>query len=291
MNILDLAAAVLRRWYIVLLGIVAAGAVGYYLYQSQPGSFESFAAVSVVPQTGSSPEVAASDPSANPYLELDASVAQATSLVVAQVNAADAREIVAARTGGSYEATNVDLTPQTFTTTISITATATDPEAARATADAVIDEVRGTLAAMQNRAGVSPDAALRADPIVPPSEGTAAGSSRLRAAGAGAAAVLLLTLLITLTLDTVLRRRSPGPVTMPAADAEAADVVQDGRSASSNGADWTDQIPISADPAARPAPTAGALPERDRRAANPAQGAARSAPQDKGWVGRPTPPN
>lgn len=211
MNIIDLARAAARRWYIVLAGVVAAAAVGGFLYQSLPTSYESGAVVTVVPPTFVSPALSPEDAlPTNPFLRLDNAVAQTAHIVLAQVDTAASHENVAARTGGSYEVTNIDLQPETYTPTIRITATAAEPRAAMDTANGVIEEIDTSLALLQDRANVPPDTALRLDLTVVPAEGVAASSSRAKSAAAGAVAVALLSLLLALVTDAVLGRRVRG---------------------------------------------------------------------------------
>ncbi|MET9326031.1 hypothetical protein [Tsukamurella sp. NPDC003166] len=194
---------------VVLACAVAGGLVGY---RSATVQYETEAAVLVIPP--SIPSVpGASDAMLNPFTNLSGSTTQLAWVLASSAQSVQARELVK-RTGASPDYTIASvagdssfsqLSPQ-----ITIRMPATDPQAAKAGAEALIAFMRDQLRSIQKDAGVAPAVYADLRTTTEPQAGAQVSSTALSNAGGlalGAAlAGLLVSLLVAAVLDTRRKR-------------------------------------------------------------------------------------
>lgn len=199
MDLAGMGVALLRRWVVVLVGLVLAVVAGVGAYASAGLSWSSEAVVVVVPPSG------VAGGASNPYLQLDYTVATTASILVQSISSAPVAADIARSTSGSYTASNVQLDPQTSTPSITVTSTSGSPADAVATAQAVVSRLGDKLTELQVDSAVAGGDRLTITTAVAPTEAVSAASGRIRSAGAALVAVALLTLVAALALDGYLR--------------------------------------------------------------------------------------
>lgn len=216
MDIGRLGAALQRRWYLVLLGLVIAAGAGLVAYGSASATYESTAKIALVP-----PNLSTLTQPGNPLLELDNNLAQTASVVTDILSSDDVRDGVERSAGGTYTVSNVQLRSEVFTNAITISASAGSADSAQATAQAAINVATSQLEGLQRRSGVLLEQELiRPEVTVRPAAGEPSFTGGIRSGvGAGAAALALVMLLIA-GLDSVLLRRRAGRSTAQARDEE-----------------------------------------------------------------------
>lgn len=167
---------------VVLACAVAGGLVGY---RSATVQYETEAAVLVIPP--SIPSVpGASDAMLNPFTNLSGSTTQLAWVLASSAQSVQARELVQ-RTGASpdYRIASVagdssfsQLSPQ-----ITITMPATDPQSAKAGAEALISFMQDQLRSIQKDAGVAPGVYADLRTTTVPQAGAQVSSTALSNAG------------------------------------------------------------------------------------------------------------
>lgn len=204
MDIARIGSALVRRWYVVALGVLIALGVGTLAYFSSSAAYQTTAKVTLVP-----PNLSTEQQPSNPLLELNNNLAQTASVMVDVLGADTLQQVVSATAGGTYTVSNIELRSQVFTSTLTVSATGRSANQAQATAQKVINELGSQLLGIQQRAGVADSSKLiRTEVTVPPSPGDVANSGGTRAAAGAAVAVLGVAMLLALGLDALRRRRS-----------------------------------------------------------------------------------
>ncbi|HSV64498.1 MAG TPA: hypothetical protein VLJ59_01145 [Mycobacteriales bacterium] len=233
MNVAELGQVLLRRWWAtVVILIVAAGAAAGVATTIQP-VLQSQAVVVLVP-----PARAADPGLANPFLNLNYSVAQLAGVVSAMLSS-DATESTLSLVGatGTYTVSNLTSDNPAFAqlgVQLTIVASSTDPEMARFTARQVVEQARVALQVLQEQQSIAADDRVNLAELSAPGLGVASGNGRIRAAGAVAvvvAAVLLIMLLVIDTLVAARRRRRAAKRAARRDDAQPDGAQPDGASA------------------------------------------------------------
>lgn len=191
---------------VVLACAVAGGLVGY---RSATVQYETEAAVLVIPP--SIPSVpGASDAMLNPFTNLSGSTTQLAWVLASSAQSVQAKELVK-RTGASPDYTIASvagdssfsqLSPQ-----ITIKMPATDPQAAKAGAEALIAFMRDQLRSIQKDAGVATGVYADLRTTTEPQAGAQVSSTALSNAGGLALGAALAGLLVSLLVAAVLDAR------------------------------------------------------------------------------------
>lgn len=199
----DLVNALLRRWYVVLVGLVGTALLCFLVAARVAPTYESTATATLVPGESTIAQ------RGNPLLYLDGLIL-ARDVLVRSLSSDDVREpILEAFPGADFA---VDSDPATSGPMIVIEATASTPEAASGITARVLDELPARLEVLQDE--VESPAADRisvlrlAEPAAPATVNTAV----IRAIGAVAGAGVVATLILTGLVDGLIggrRQRRP----------------------------------------------------------------------------------
>jgi hypothetical protein len=187
-----------RRWFIVILGLAVTGCVMAWTWNTTVRLYESQAQVLMLPPSVPMQSADSSVQSSNPYLQLDYSLS-VTADVVVRILATEPVKAGIMQCGGGQTVTVTRATPEVggaIPPVAVITASDPTPDIARATAVCGVDELLVTLQRMQTQTGASESLAITAEVIEPPTTPVPVDGSRIRALVAigivGAALSLLL---------------------------------------------------------------------------------------------------
>lgn len=196
----DLLGALLRQWIVVGTGLVLTLGGAYFTVQNVPTQYQaSGQLLFLLP----SEATGASTPT-NPYLNLQDGLTTAATLVAGDLMTLDeARSLTKAGHRSAYSAS---VAPGAGPLLV-ITAVDTDPEAALATRDAVMDRVDERLANMQREAAVPERQLIHTSPSAVGSRAEALRGSKIRALAVVLAVGLFATLLVALGFDRRRRRK------------------------------------------------------------------------------------
>lgn len=220
MYLVDALSVLLRRWYIVLAGVLVLGGGVAAVVTYVPTTWQSSGQMLLLlPPQGSG-----TDEPVNPYLNLQAGLTTAASLVTGAVTAKDIeKEMEDAGFESEYA---VAVVPGTGPL-ISVTTKDSDPDMATATREAVMAWIDSELLRIQEEVNVPKTQYMSATRSSVSRTAEALPGSKLRALAALFAVVALLTLVLTFGLDRLLLRRAALPATEPkgkAANAESTSV-------------------------------------------------------------------
>ncbi|TDD70950.1 hypothetical protein E1262_07400 [Jiangella aurantiaca] len=199
----DLLNALLRRWYVVLVGLVGTGLLCFMVAARVAPTYESTATATLVPGESTIAQ------RGNPLLYLDGLIL-ARDVLVRSLSSDDVREPILAEFPGADF--SVDADPSTSGPMIVVESTAPTPDMAGAIVSRVVDELPARLDVLQDEVE-SPDAdrisVLRlAGPGAPETVRTAV----IRAVGAVGGVGIVATLLVTGLVDGLIggrRQRRP----------------------------------------------------------------------------------
>ena len=185
--------ALVRRWYIVVIGLALTGGGIYLVLDRVPPTYDATGTVLVLPPR-------AATEGANPLLQLDG-LGQPTSLVVAYLASDATREEFARRFPNAEYDVVVDRGPL-------ITFTMNDPDRAEVVEalEAVVAEVPTTLRVLEDRTNAPASARLSSIPLTVDSVPKVNMSGTWRALAATAGIGLVGTLLLAVGLDRFLRQ-------------------------------------------------------------------------------------
>lgn len=193
----------LTRRPVALLLVVLIGALGAaYGYKSASSTYESRAVVLIIPPTATD-----GGPGTNPLVNLDYSISQLALTVSTQLEGDTVRDAVVAAGGdGIYSADTLssdNAAVAQLTPLVSLTASGSSADGARAAATALVEQASVQLAAIQTAAGVPAASQAKAVVSAEPTTGVTAGNAQLRGAGmtglaAGFAALVALVALTPL---------------------------------------------------------------------------------------------
>ena len=190
----------LRRWYVVLLGLVATGALCALAVQLVPPTHRATSAVLLLP-----PQTADSEEPDNPFLALGGldTVAGVLARDITDRATRDAIFDGGAQGGYTVEPDLISGGP-----VLLITAEAVSPDSALQTRDAVTDRLPRTLAELQVAAGVAESLQIRTKEITRDQTAEPVYNTLIRAVLVAAAGGVTATFLAVAALDGLLRRRA-----------------------------------------------------------------------------------
>lgn len=195
----DILSGLLRRWYIVCLGLLLAGILAGLTWSAIPPKYERSAEQLLLPGVGTLPEG-----STNPFLYLGG-VANAAEVMTRAVGSDNTlNEIAVAHPGASVE---VDRDTSTAGPFLHITVTSNDEVE---TNEALAEMVRRTpvmLEALQEEEDVKPSERITVIPVTIDQQSKVTHRNRQFAAVSVAVVVVILTLLLASFIDGVAQRR------------------------------------------------------------------------------------
>jgi capsular polysaccharide biosynthesis protein len=200
MHLTDALGVLLRRWIVVLAGLaLTCGGCFAVLSKVEPDYQATGQMLLLLP-----PEATGVESPTSPFLNFQAGLSTAGSLVAGRVATKDAqRELAAEGLTATYA---VALAPEAGPL-LQITAKAKDPAVALATRDAVMERITADLASIQKEARVPERQIISTQISSTSKEAEVLPGSRIRAlAGAGGAG-LLLTLLLAFGIDRIATAR------------------------------------------------------------------------------------
>jgi hypothetical protein len=198
----DLIRSLLRRWYLVLFGLLLTAGLAWAAFQTIPVTYESRASMVLLP-----PKIS-TEPDGNPYLYLGG-LGQALDVLTRSLDADAERErLEDAHPEATYEAI-ADTT--TSGPIMLITSTASTPAGARNLTAAVLEAVPTVLSDLQTDLGVPVDSRITVMTLSVDTAATVDAKLRTQALGALIAAGVTLTILLTGLLDGLLRSRRSRP--------------------------------------------------------------------------------
>lgn len=268
MYFIDAVSVLARRWYILLAGmlLMACGAVAVVLYV--PTQYQASGQMVLLLPPGAS----GTGKPINPYLNLQAGLTTAASLVSGSASTKDVqRELKGQGFDSEYAVAVVPGTGPLIT----VSAKDTDPAVAVGTRDAVMAWVSQELGRIQDEVAVPESQYISATPSSVSRRAEALPGSKLRALAGVAALGAILTLGATFGLDRLLRRRSarrrPKEESTSSADDEASPL------------DRTSDGPV---PIKRPATPVAMKPANGSGSTRPNNVGAEAAKRP--WIGRRT---
>ncbi|WP_244931730.1 hypothetical protein [Nocardioides sp. W7] len=200
MYLADALTVLLRRWVVVLLGVLLTGGACYAVIKYvEPDYQASGQMLFLLP-----PEASGESTPTSPFLNFQAGLSTAGSLVAGRVATKDAQRELAAE-GNSAEYA-VALTPEAGPLLV-ITSKDKDPAVALATRDAVMDRISADLAAIQTTARVPNRQMITAQISSTSENAEVLPGSRMRALAGAAGAGMLLTLLLAFGTDRIANLR------------------------------------------------------------------------------------
>ncbi|ASN51484.1 hypothetical protein [Sinomonas sp. R1AF57] len=266
MKLRTLGAAIVRRWYVFIAGILAVGGLSYLMYGMIPVDYKTTGSLVLLP----SAKAVGID--GNPYLFLGG-LGQAMDVLTRRITAADVTD----RLTGPYPKSSYTALPDVTAGSSIMVVTVKAHTASESTRllTAILVEAPKQLAAMQDELKVPDGSRISSMQVAEPTEPVVDGKPRLQAVAGAGAAGLLLVLLMTATFDgAMLRRRARrgGAAKVDTTDAESQmtpPVVAEGtgRIHVLAGSISQDGESPSADPDAATASSDEPVPLRRRRAA------------------------
>jgi hypothetical protein len=197
----DIPHALVRCWYVVVVGLLATGALVYGATKVTAKEYTVIAEVLLLPPPTSVP---AGD---NPYLSLGGldAVGDILARAMGDVDAANSMREAGLTSDVTFARDQNSAAPMMLLTTV-----AKSPEAATGDSVIFLNQLPITLKAVQAHAKVPENSYVGSTVIVKPDEVTASTKSQTRSILVAGVAGLVLTLLLTAAVDRLLRRRSGG---------------------------------------------------------------------------------
>jgi hypothetical protein len=194
----DLLNALLRRWYVVLVGLVGTGVLCFLVAARVAPTYESTATATLVPGESTIAE------RGNPLMYLDGLIL-ARDVLVRSLSSDDVREpILEAFPGADFA---VDGDPATSGPMIVIESTADTPDAASGIVQRVLDELPARLEVLQDEVESPAADRISVLPLAEPAAPETVNTAVIRALGAVAGAGIVATLIITGLVDGLIGGR------------------------------------------------------------------------------------
>lgn len=190
--------ALRRRWYIVLVGVLATAGLGVGVFTVVPTEYTARGLILLLPS------VPADEPGGNPFLNL-AGLDLPARVLVASYSSNAAQEEIAERAPDAEVVVSIE--ESTRGPVIAIDVTDTSAEGTLDTLDYIAGSIPDTLATLQSEVGVPLNAVVRSMPLTMDTEAEESFDTTLRLVIAAVALGLALTVFVTYGLDGVLRRR------------------------------------------------------------------------------------
>jgi hypothetical protein len=203
----ELGQVLLRRWYLLLVGLLFAGAAGSATFQSVPPAFTATAEVLLLPPGPSVPE------DGNPYLSLSGLSPAGDVLARALSDPKSADEVAAAGGRGQY---TVALDGDSPAPLVFVSAEAETAKDALATRDLVLQRLPAMLRQIQAAANVPGSAYITTSEVTRADKPVKEIKPQLRALVMVVGGALVLTLLGTAAVDALLGRRHARRAVRPA---------------------------------------------------------------------------
>ncbi|MFI2753389.1 hypothetical protein ACGIF2_08140 [Cellulomonas sp. P22] len=198
MEITALVAALLRRWYVVVLGLLVTAGLGFAAFTAAPPTYSAAGSVLLLPPS------AAVTPGSNQLLQLGG-LEQPASLVVAYVAGDDVRELFAEEyPDATYD---VVLDPLSRGPLIMMTVEAPTADRVMEALDGALATVPSALVSLQDQVAAPPASRFLSMPLAVDNEPTTVTKATLRALIAAVGVGLALTLVGAVGLDSLMLRR------------------------------------------------------------------------------------
>ncbi|MGC5628595.1 hypothetical protein ACPYO6_10165 [Georgenia sp. Z1344] len=198
MQLSDTIATLLRRWYVLLLGLCLTAAGGWYAYRSIPTTYEATGSLLLMPSTDT---VGAEG---NPYLYLNGMIDARDVLLRRAGSTENYTSVVAEHPGTAY---TLGSDPTTQSPIVTVAVEGATPEDALAVMHGALENVEENLDAMQDEVGLPDGQRLGASPLVLADSATASRTAAARLAIVVLGAGGLGTLLVAGLVDGALMRR------------------------------------------------------------------------------------
>jgi hypothetical protein len=250
MYVRDLFASLLRRWYLVLVGLLVTSLAGGLVHHSVAPRYEAQASVVLVPPNTIAPTAA------NPLLYLG-SLTQALQVLVRSLDSDETQQTIRARNPGATFSVVQDTT--TSGPILLVVAQAADAGGALAELKTVLGAVGTQLRGVQHDLAVTTKNRIGRLDLSVDSTATPLTKARTRAVLSVGALGALLTLLLTGAADSVIlrRRRRSAAQSVPVAEGSAEDAAS--AIDSDTDGDAPAATPVDDPPARVPAPAAAEL--------------------------------
>lgn len=202
----DLGYGLLRRWYVVVFGLIATIGAGYYTYQVVPITYSTTASLVLIP-----PKTAVIEGD-NPYLYMGG-LEQALSVLLVKVGSNDMNNaVIGEQSSSTYE---IYKDQSTTGPIMVVEAIGDTPQESVRVLRGVISEVPGSLKTMQDELKIPAPSMISVSTIAVDSEAAPLEKDRLRlvlvvVAGAGTLALLLTALLDHLLIQRRRRKALAG---------------------------------------------------------------------------------
>ncbi|KHL01230.1 hypothetical protein [Sinomonas humi] len=203
MKLRTLGAAIIRRWYALVSGLLVVGGLSYFLYGLIPVDYKVSGSAVLLPSEQS---VGAGG---NPYLFLSG-LGQAMDVLTRKMTAPD----VTSRLTADFPRTTYTAAPDVTSGSSILVVTVKSSSSAQATAAlaAVLNDVPVELSAMQDELKVPSNSRISSMQVAQPDAPIVDGKPRIQAVAAVGVAGLLVAVLFTALLDGILLRRAAGRV-------------------------------------------------------------------------------
>lgn len=199
MNLSDTLQALVRRWYILIAGVLLACGAGYGAWTHTSVDYERSASQLLLPSSGLLPSN-----TANPYLYLGG-LTQAADVVVRVAGSENTMSAILQRYPGTTVTVSRD--PSTSGPVILIIATSTSDRDAAAALNAMVAQTATTLQRVQAEEHIRPNDQITMTTLTVDSKPTLQQRKRLISTGGAAIGVMLITVLSAALVDGLARRR------------------------------------------------------------------------------------
>ena len=197
MVLADLPRVLLRRWYVVLIGLLGTAAIGVLAFHASPPSYTSTAEVLLLPPATSVPA------GGNPYLLLGGLDVAGDILAKSMSSDSSAAALMAAGASGKF---SVALDRAGAAPMVLVTAETSSLGASRTTLGLVVNQIPSVLARVQDQAGVPQNARITSTVLTETMEPAKSLKPVLRTVGGAVAGGLVGTLLLTALVDAIIVR-------------------------------------------------------------------------------------
>ncbi len=197
MVLADLPKVLLRRWYLVVVGLLGTAMLGLAAYQVSPPSFTSSAEVLLLPPSSAVPA------GGNPYLQLGGLDVAGDVLSKAMSDDASAAALKEAGAAGAYTA---QLDGTAAAPMVLVTAEASSAAGSQKTLGLVLARIPTVLNSIQDLAAAPQTARITTIVLTQTQQPVKNIKSVIRAVGVAVAGGLAVTLLLTAVVDAVLVR-------------------------------------------------------------------------------------
>lgn len=198
MNAKAIFVALLRRWYLVLIGLVLTLIACFQVQLNTPQTYRAQGSLVMMP----SPQSVGVD--GNPYLKLGG-MGEALDILTRRLSAEDVKDRISQQFPESKYTAETDRS--TSGAILLVTATSSDPEQAMNILGAVMDQAPSSLREMQDALNVPSDARISTMPLVVDSSANPETRSRLQLLLAVGVGSVGLTLVLTVLADGFLLAR------------------------------------------------------------------------------------